>query len=176
MRFLSKTTFSQLIILLSVVFLVQACGDDPTRTSRELDFSTVPEPFDTSQADTSYTKEGGVEIHVIEKGKGSFEVVPRDQIRLFITGRTSEGEIFRSTYANGNTRSAGISNLKPVVFREQNPQIEGLRRGLLGMKEGEKRVIIVPSSLGYNNSNPGVNGFDLRDESLRYDIELVSIL
>lgn len=188
MNFFTKFSLLQLVIFLSAILLLQGCGDDPLRNNRELDFSTVPDPFDISKADTSYTKEG-VEIHIIEEGSSPCEgddghnpceVIPRDQISLFLTGRTSEGEIFRSTYANGNVRAAVIRNLKPVtqIINNQSvdPQIEGLRRGLLGMEEGEKRVIMVPDSLGYNDSNPGVRGFDLRGKDLRYDIELSEIL
>jgi FKBP-type peptidyl-prolyl cis-trans isomerase len=187
MRFLTKSTFFQLAIFLLVLLLVQACEDDPTR-SFERDFSTVPDPFDLSQADTSYTKKGGVEIYIIhkannpdpceevEEGHNPCEVIPRDQISLHYTGRTSEGEIFISSYANGSVQPTRILNLKPVTTQRGSPQVEGFRRGLLGMREGEKRVIIVPDSLGYNDSQPGTNGMDLRDKNLRYDVELVSIL
>lgn len=179
MKLFSKSLFLQLVILLSAVLILQSCGDDPLRNSRERDFSTVPDPYDLSQADTSYTKEGGVEIYVIEEGEGPFEVIERDQITLYYTGRTSEGEIFQSTYANGNEQPAVIQNLTPVPKRGQQqtipPQVEGFRRGLLGMHEGEKRVIIVPPELGYSNSNPGTNNMDLRDKELRYDVELVGI-
>lgn len=191
MKFFTKLSFFPLLIFLSTILLVQGCEDDPFRSSRELDFSTVPEPFDLTQSDTSYTKEGDIGIHVIEqvetpcdedadKDPNHCEVQPVDQITLFITGRTSDGEIFRSTYANGNTQPALLKNLRPIQFEVDGqtvpPQIEGFRRGLLGMSEGEKRVIIVPPSLGYDDSRPGVNGFDLRDDTLRYDIELQRIL
>jgi FKBP-type peptidyl-prolyl cis-trans isomerase len=43
------------------------------------------------------------------------------------------------------------------------------------MKEGEKRVIIVPPALGYSDNRPGVNGIDLRDETLRYDVEITGL-
>lgn len=179
MNFFSKSFFFQLTIILSAVLLFQSCDDDPTRPSRELDFSTVPDPYDLSEADTSYTKEGGVEIYIIEEGDGPFEVVSRDQISLYLTGRTSDGEIFKSTYANGNEQPAIISNLTTASKEGPQgsipPQIEGFRRGLLGMHEGEKRVIIVPPELGYDDSNPGENGMDLRGEELRYDVELESI-
>lgn len=174
MKLFSKSLFLQTAILLSAILLLQSCGDDPFQP-REVDFSTVPDPYNLSEADTSYTKEGGVEIHVIEKGEGPFEVVPRDQIRLYYTGRTTEGEIFESTFANGSEQPAVISNLTPVTRNQRPPQVEGFRRGLLGMKEGEKRVIIVPSELGYDNVRPGTNGMDLRGKELRYDVELESI-
>lgn len=169
-----KLSFLQIAIVLTAVLFLQACGDDNDGPTGP-DFSTVPEPYDLSQADTTYTKEGGVEIYVIEEGDGAFEVIPRDQIGLKFTGRVLDGQIFNSSYRNGNESSVLITNLRPVRVGQQPPQVEGFRRGLLGMVEGEKRVIIVPPSLGYDDSNPGVNGFDLREKTLRYDVELTGI-
>lgn len=175
MRFSTTSTLFQLAILFSALFLLQAC-DYNNNNSREPDFSTVPDPYDLSEADTTYTKEGGVEIYIIEQGNQQFEVIPRDRINVKFTGRTIDGRIFQSTYADGNTEARQITNLKPVASGSQtSAPIEGFRRGLLGMTEGEKRVIFVPPSLGYNDSRTGANGMDLRDDSLRYDVELVSI-
>lgn len=169
-----KSSFLQIAIVLTAVLFIQSCSDDNNRPTGP-DFSTVPEPYDLSQADTTYTKEGGVEIYVIEEGHGAFEVIPRDQIGLKFTGRVLDDYIFDSSYENGNVNPVLITNLKSVTVGRQSPQVEGFRRGLLGMVEGEKRVIIVPPSLGYDDSNPGVNGFDLRGETLRYDVELTGI-
>jgi FKBP-type peptidyl-prolyl cis-trans isomerase len=43
---------------------------------------------------------------------------------------------------------------------------------MLGMKEDEKRVLVIPPSLGYG----GVEGHDLQNDTLFFDVELVSIL
>lgn len=175
MRFLTKSFPFRLAIMLSAILFLQACGDDNGPSGPELDFSTVPDPYDISKADTNYTKEGDVEIYVIEEGDSPFEVIPRDQIGIKFTGRVLDEYIFDSTYKNGGTQPAVITNMTSVKTAQQSPQIEGFRRGLLGMKEGEKRVIIVPPALGYSDSQPGVNGFDLRGETLRYDVELIGI-
>lgn len=182
MNSFKKTSFSSFAILLTAIFFLHACGDDGNGPTGP-DFSTVPEPYDLSKADTSYVKEGGVEIYVIEEGYGQFEVVSRDQIFVKYTGRVLNEHVFESTYAdrNENSDSGLIANLTPVPKPRNgpggpiSPQVEGFRRGLLGMVEGEKRVIIVPPSLGYDDSNPGVRGFDLRGETLRYDVELTGI-
>ena len=176
MKFFKNSLVFYFTLLLLATFLFQACEDSPTR-QREPDFSTVPEPYNIQNADTSYTKDG-VEIHIIEEGYGPFEVIPRDQIQLYYTGRTIENEIeiFESTYANDNDDPTVISNLRPIITGQQRPPVEGFRRGLLGMKEGEKRVIIVPDSLGYDNSRPGPRNMDLRNHRLRYDVELEGIL
>lgn len=178
MRLLKRSSFYQLVLILSAIFLFQACGDDPFSNNRQLDFSEAPEPYDLSQADTSYTTEDGVEIYIIEEGYSPFETISRDEISLYHTGRTSDGEIFNSSYRNGRIQPSLIhlSPVSKVIGGESHPpQVDGYREGLLGMKEGGKRVIIVPPSLGYNDNNPGINGFDLRDETLRYDVELADI-
>lgn len=181
MRFFKKSTLLILPLFLSALLLFQACDDD-NRGPTAPDFSSAPEPYDLADADTSYTIEGDVEIYIIEEGLCPSEneefctVTARDQISLKYTGRILDDEtIFETTYANDNTEPVVIRNLTSNPTDQQAAQVEGFRKGLLGMKAGEKRVIIVPPSMGYDDSNPGVNGFDLRDETLRYDVELTGI-
>lgn len=185
MRFLNKSPFLLFALLISSALLIQSCSDDSNQPTGP-DYSFVPDPYNLSEADTTYTKEGGVEIYVIEEGicPGGIEkyctVQPVDQIRVKYTGRifdggSGQGEIFESTFVDSTSTPAIITNLTPNSTQQQAAQIEGFRRGLLGMKEGEKRVIIVPPALGYDDSRPGVNGIDLRDKTLRYDVELTGL-
>lgn len=152
MRFIKKLPFLLVALLFSSVLIIQGCSDENNRPTGP-DFSNVPEPYNMSNADTTYTKEGGVEIYVIEEGvcpSGEEEfctVTPRDQISLKYTGRifdggTGEGEIFESTYVDSTRSSAIITNLTPNSTQQQAAQIEGFRRGLLGMKEGEKELLL----------------------------------
>lgn len=182
MKFFKKSPLLLLALLVCSIFLIQACDDNNNNSPSEPDYSNVPDPYDLSTADTTFTKEGDVEIYVIEKGEcpgGNEEfctVTSRDQISIKYTGRIhDDGTIFESTFANDNDEPAVITNLTQNSTSQQSAQIEGFRRGLLGMKEGEKRVIIVPPSLGYTDNRPGVNNMDLRDETLRYDVELIGI-
>jgi FKBP-type peptidyl-prolyl cis-trans isomerase len=156
----------QLVLVLSGILLIQACGDDnPTRIT-----FTPPDPFNTSNADSSWTSEDGLTVYVIEQGYGWEEVIARDQIEILYTGRTKDGDIFESTYRNDLANPRFIQNLTPVPIRSGNqsisPLIDGFRRGLLGMVEGEKRTIVVPPSLGYGESQEGTNGFNLRNDTL----------
>lgn len=182
MRFFKKSSLVIFTIFIAIVFLFQACDDDNNNRPTGHDFSNVPEPYNLANADTSYVKEGDVEIYIIEEGicpsgvEDFCTVTPRDRIAVKYTGRIfDDGTVFESTFANGNDQPAIITNLTPNATQQQAAQIEGFRRGLLGMKVGEKRVIIVPPSLGYDNSRPGVNGIDLRDKTLRYDVELINL-
>lgn len=171
-----RRTLFTLIFLSVSLLLFQSCGDDTGPVGP--DFSTVPEPFDISQAVDTMTYENGLTIYVIEEGNGVHEVVdhPEEEIQVFYTGRTIVGQVFSSTYSNGNTSPALFTNLTPVRQGTVSPLIEGFRLGLLGMVEGEKRTIVVPPSLGYGESRPGTNGYDLRNDTLVYDVELDGIV
>lgn len=172
-----KRTIISLIFLTGTLFILQSCGGDNGGVTGP-DFTTVPEPFDTTNAVDKLTYSNGLTIYVIEEGNGVFEVVesPEEQIQLFFTGRKANGEVFASSYSNGNTSPALFTNLTPVARGTNNPLIPGFRQGILGMVEGEKRTIVVPPSLGYGDTRPGTNGFDLRNDTLVYDVELDGIL
>lgn len=168
--------YKHLALILLTLFLLQSCGQDPTGP----DYSNVPAPYDTTSAVSSTTSEDGLKIYVIEEGYGAFEVVSRDQVRIRFTGRTADGRIFDSSYANGFSTPRTFRNLTPVPindgFSQISPLIDGFRRGLLGMRQGEKRTVVIPPELGYGESREGTNGFDLRNDTLIFDIELVEIL
>lgn len=182
MRSLIKSSFFQLAIIISALVLFQACGDSPTR--HRLVY-TPPAPYDISQSDSSYTTDDGLQVYIIEEGYGPYEVISRDQVSAYYTGRIIKngeiGEVFESTYRNGVDTPGILRNLttSPISGasgRTISPLIEGFRRGILGMKEGEKRVIIIPPSLGYGDSRKGTNGYDLRNDTLRFDIKIDAIL
>ena len=174
MKLFNKSYFLYLV-LLSVVFL-QGCGDNSSRF--DIDFEeAAPPAFDRSQAVRDSSLAEGLQIFVIEEGEDTDlrPVTPNDQIQLRYTGRIkSSGEIFDTSYrVNSSTGNTTIfSNLSPGG---QSSLIEGFRKGLVGMKKGEKRIIEIPPALGYSNAQRGTNGFDLRDKTLVFDIELVTI-
>ncbi len=192
MRLPINNYLNQLIIFISALFLLQSCGEDnsPTRVTYN-----PPAPYEISEADSSIITEEGLEVHIIDEGYGPFKVTGRDQISAYYTGRTIEngniGRVFDSTYRNESTSPGVLRNLTTSSItnsqgRTVSPLIEGFRLGIIGktvgeetvipaMREGEKRVIIIPPSLGYGDAQEGTNGYDLRNDTLRFDIELESI-
>lgn len=162
--------------MLVTLFLLQSCGKDPIGP----DFSLAPPPFDTTNAISKTTSSDGLVIYKIQEGYGAFDVVSRDQVRIRFTGRTADGKIFDSSFSNGFTSPRTFQNLTPVPINGQfgqiSPLIEGFRKGIIGMKEGEKRTVVIPPALGYGESRSGTNGFNLKDDTLIFDIELVSII
>lgn len=178
MKFLETSFTLQLAAICLAIFLIQGC-DDTSTNFNEPQFDP-PAKYDTTSADTSYTTEEGLKVYVIEEGYGNFEVIPRDQIRANYTGYVLGGKVFDSTFRNGVTSGGILRNLRTVPISGASgtisPLIDGFRQGLLGMVEGEKRTLIIPPSLGYGDSREGTNGFDLRNDTLRFDVELLEIL
>lgn len=173
---LRRKTLLPAFFTLIAVLLLQSCSDDPTR----IDYSTVPPPYDTTNAVSRTVGPDGLIVYTIDEGDGYFEVISRDRIEAFYTGRTTDGKIFESSYANGSTSPSMFNNLTPVTKTVANtpipPIIEGLRRGFLGMKGGEKRTIVVPPDLGYVDVEEGESGYNLRNDTLIFDVKLASIL
>jgi len=179
MRFLTntKSVFLHLFVLILGLTLLQACGSDPYQRNQVV--YDPPAPFDLTQADTSYNTDDGLEIYILEQGSGSFEVISRDVISAYYTRRTLDGRVLSSTYTTQSTTPGLLPNLTPVTKsyngQPQSPLIEGFRLGLLGMKEGEKRTIIIPPSLAYGDAPEGSSNYELRDDTLKIDVELERI-
>ena len=159
-----KLSLLHKLLFTSIALLVISCsGDNPFR----VDFSMVPEPFDTENVPL-VTTSTGLGYHVIREGEGPFTVTRRDNINVFYTGRLTNGEVFDSSYRNGNSLPLNFANLGSLI--------DGFREGLIGMKEGEQRVLVIPPELAYGNvterSNPN---FRFRTDTLIFDVELDEI-
>jgi FKBP-type peptidyl-prolyl cis-trans isomerase len=104
------------------------------------------------------------ELTVIDNiiGNGP-ECTQRSVIKAHYTGaRCKDGVIFESSHDDG----------KPLMFRLQEV-IEGWQEGLLGMRQGGQRRLIVPASMAYGNSSPSK---DIpKNSDLVFDIEVMEI-
>lgn len=169
------------LALICAVLLVQSCADNPY----DIDFKASPDPFDTTSAVRNFTLPNGTRVYVIEEGGGPFEVVSRDAINIRFTARIPNGKIFDGSYDNRGVadQPRTFRNLLPTSKRVQtaygtsvvDPLVEGLRKGLLGMKEGEQRTIVVPPEMGYTTEDYRQYGVKIGRKTLIYDVELVSI-
>ncbi len=84
-------------------------------------------------------------------------------IKAHYTGALcDDGTIFQSSHDAG----------KPLMFN-LNEAIEGWREGMVGMREGGKRRLIIPSGMAYSSSSPSKN--IPPNSNLVFDIELLEI-
>ncbi|CAG0912423.1 unnamed protein product [Notodromas monacha] len=87
-----------------------------------------------------------------------------DLLHMHYSGSLEDGSIFDSSY----------ERKEPLTFTLGMGQvIKGWDQGLLGMCEGEKRKLVIPSSLGYGESGapPKIPG----GATLIFEVELVKI-
>lgn len=173
----SKHQFIPLLTVAFALLMLQACGDD-SRNVFEPDYSEAPAPFDTTEyvnKDTIHHNDGQVILYIIQEGGSQDSVIYRDEIAVRYTGRTTDGEIFESSYRNGSQAPRTFQNLTPEPKGNVSPLIDGFRMGLLGMHEGEMRTIVIPPSLGYGENDDPQRASGLENETLIFDVELVEI-
>ena len=105
----------------------------------------------------------GIQITNIVQGKGN-EIINHSKIQVHYTGKLQDGTKFDSSYDRGQPFSFQIG-LKEVI--------EGWEIGLMGMKVGGKRTLIIPPELAYGERGAG----DLipPNATLTFDIEIVAI-
>ena len=87
-----------------------------------------------------------------------------DSLQMHYTGTLEDGTEFDSSIPRG----------QPLTFTLGSGQvIKGWDQGLVGMCEGEKRKLVIPSDLGYGSSGapPKIPG----DATLVFEVELIKI-
>ncbi len=172
-----KTT----LLLAISLFAIISCDTSDPYSFPEPDFSTVPDAYDISGIEPVEVEEG-ITAYIHEEGEGYATVTIRDDLFLFITLRTLEGDIIYSTYNDASTEptTVRVSNIQLTsgVFNYsiQLAYTYGLRQGLIGMKEGEKRTIIVEPEQGFANLPDGTANSAYRESTLQYDIIVLDIL
>lgn len=101
-----------------------------------------------------------IEDSVVGTGK---EALTGSRLTVHYVGRLTDGRVFSSSREEG----------QPFVFDLGRGQvIRGFETGVSGMREGGRRKLVVPPSLGY-----GANAVGLipPDSTLIFDIELLKV-
>ena len=166
-------------IIIFFLLLISCDTEDPFSLPPP-DFSTVPEPYDTSNVDF-VDLEDGVRAYIHDEGFGPFEVTARDQVSIFLTLRTDTGDIIYSTFSSDRVNPITIAmeragTLQGVfdysILMAYTP---GFKVGILGMKEGERRTLLVPPDEAYRDLPDGHINEEYRENTLIYDIQVSRI-
>ncbi len=136
---LSSRLLGFLFATVLTVSLLTACDTDTSPL--RVDYSLAEElVFDTTGFE-SRTTESGLIIYELAPGSGTLEVVSRDNILLYYTIRFKPNDaIIESSYANNSTFPLQFNG----VAGSANRLGDGFVEGVLGMKEGGKRVVVIP--------------------------------
>mgnify|MGYP001597731512 CR=1 FL=1 len=112
---------------------------------------------------TSTTQEEKVGTLTTKEGSG-VEAKDGDTVSVNYTGKLADGTVFDSSIPRG----------EPIEFVLGSGQvIQGWDQGITGMKVGEKRMLTIPSLLGYGKtgSPPSIPP----NATLIFDVELMGI-
>lgn len=177
---LSRISVLPLLLFLFLVFI--SCDTEDPFAFEPPDYSTVPEAYDTTNVESVNISEG-VKVYIHEEGFGPFVVNQRSVITAYLTLRTGSGEVLYSTFVNGQTSAftISISNADGQGIVVQNPYnilvsyTPGFQRGLLGMKDGERRTIVVSPEQGFKEVPANSLNTQHLEETLIYDIRIASI-
>lgn len=150
-----------LAIVIGILFLLQMNQQKGDEGNNPLSLN-----FNQKQANQNNSQQPTLtelNIQDIKVGTSSAEVQSGDTITVHYNGSLSNGQKFDSSYDRGEpfTTKIGVGGV-----------IQGWDQGLLGMKIGGKRKLIIPPSLGYGEQNLGAIP---PNSVLVFEIELLNI-
>ena len=134
---------------------------DNNKREKELAALEAEQEAIKKQWPDAVTTPSGLKYVVVEEGEGD-NPQSGSVVTVHYTGKLMDGKKFDSSYDRG----------QPIDFPVgQGQVIKGWDEALLGMKKGEKRVLIIPSDLGYG---PSGRGPIPPNATMIFDVELVN--
>jgi len=107
----------------------------------------------------------GLETEVLQEGSGE-QAKNGDKLSVHYTGTLEDGTKFDSSLERG----------MPFEFvLGQDQVIQGWEKGILGMKVGEKRKLVIAPGLAYGEQGAG-NGAIPPNATLIFEVELLEII
>lgn len=112
---------------------------------------------------TTVTTPAGLQVTDLEVGTGA-EAVNGSNVSIEYTGKLDDGKVFDATSRHNN---------EPLDFTVgAGGVIPGMDQGILGMKVGGTRNIVIPPDLGYGEDDMGAIP---PNSTLHFKIKLVAI-
>lgn len=126
-------------------------------------FGIIDFPQGTETNSMGKTAEEKLVIEDIEEGTGE-AVEAGDEVVIHYSGTLTDGTKFDSSYDRGEPFQTQIGT---------GQVIEGWDKGVVGMKAGGKRKLIIPPSMAYGDSDiPGIPP----GSTLVFEVELLEVL
>lgn len=150
-------------IIILIIFLVLVCGFFYFLLNLGSDNQTASISDNIKIEENEEETMPQLKIEIMEQGQGQ-EVKKGDIISVHYTGYLENGTKFDSSLDRG----------EPFEFEiGLGHVIQGWEQGLIGMKVGEKRKLIIPPELGYGSS--GAGGVIPPNATLIFEVELLEI-
>ncbi|OGN05770.1 MAG: hypothetical protein A2750_04270 [Candidatus Yanofskybacteria bacterium RIFCSPHIGHO2_01_FULL_45_42] len=167
---MTKTFFIFTVLIIFVVitvwFVVQKTREVGVRTSDvqlPSDVVNLPEDTGTEETNEPTRYDNGLVALDVVVGTGK-SAENGDTLSAHYVGALEDGTVFDESYGRG----------QPIQFVLGAGQlIQGWELGLVGMKEGGKRRLVIPPELGYGERGAG-NAIP-PNATLLFEIELVGV-
>lgn len=150
-----------LILILSLLILA---GCLPIAPEAETDSNAPTSNNQSTTMTKTYADVTELKIETTQEGGGDAVAKAGDTVAVHYTGMLTDGTVFDSSVGRGT----------PIEFPlGAGYVIEGWDKGLEGMKIGEKRLLSIPSDMGYGAAGfpPAIPG----GATLIFETELVGI-
>lgn len=134
----------------SASFAIASIPTPALAVDRPQEFSSVGTQAPPPDGSSPFvTLDNGVKVKEFKEGSGEATIGPNSQVSIQCSGRllNLNGVIF---YNTKNRNPDGFGALPLVVDLGRGQMVPGLETGLVGMKKGGIRRIIVPEDLAYN--------------------------
>ena len=161
------------IIVMAVVLLIIIIGfyigfrffssgsAEPNISQTNTNNNTMPNN-NNNNTDNSNNNVAELQIEALKEGTGE-PAKAGDKVSVHYTGTLEDGTKFDSSVDRG----------APFPFTlGAGEVIQGWEKGVLGMKVGEKRKLVIPPALGYGSY---ANGPIPANSTLIFEVELISI-
>lgn len=101
---------------------------------------------------------------IIDMGRSDLAVQTGDKVSVHYTGKLEDGTVFDSSLPRGEPFQLTVGVTRVIA---------GWQEGLIGMKTGDRRQLIIPGNLGYGErgSPPKIPA----NATLIFDIEMLAI-
>lgn len=128
---------------------------------------TQNQPENTTTETKTTTTASGLKITVLKEGTGE-SAKEGNSVSVNYTGKLLDGTVFDSNV------DPKFGHVEPFTFTlGQHLVIAGWEEGVLGMKVGEKRALIIPASIAYGAN--GAGNIIPPNATLSFDVEVTAI-
>lgn len=145
-----KPTLFRLVLFLGIFSAFASCQKDTVTphdpVKQAADDDALIKEYLAKDGNTAATKTPSGLYYILKTAGTDPQVKAGNTVNVHYIGRFLNGQIFESSYVNGNpfTVQVGVTNV-----------IAGWTEGLQLMKKGEKARLYIPSGLAYGNRSTG---------------------
>ena len=169
----AKSLTTAIILLLLGIFVFIACEKDDKRIEEEQE--KLQQYLEEKGYSGIEPTSNGLYYVVLEEGEGAgperSDFINIEFVASLVDGTVFETSNYTLAVSRGINREDKLYG--PAKFRLENLGIQGLREGIMLMKEGGISRIIIPSNLAFGSTDYGIIP---PYSTLIYDVELLDVI